>query len=162
MFSAPPFAASRPPAPPWQRQRAFSIAEVMMATFVLAFGITSSIVAIQMGFRNIDLARGTTIAAQIIQSEMERLRMMSFTTISALPATQTFDGATYFSTVSQIANRYTITREVTDDATYGSDVKNITVRVAWNTFDGRPHERSFTALYARNGLYDYYYTIAHP
>ncbi len=162
MFSA-PSPASRPSASLRRRGlRAFTIAEVMVSTLVLAFGITTSLVAMQMGFRNIDLARGTTIAAQIIQSEMERLRMMSYTTISALPSSQTFDGATYFSSASQIANKFSITRTVTDDATYGSDVKNITVSVTWNTIDGRPHTRRFTALYARNGLYDYYYTIAHP
>lgn len=160
------FRASSPTAPrprsARRRQRGFTIAEVMVATMVLAFGITSSIVAIQMGFRNMDLARGTTIAAQIIQSEMERLRMMSYSSVTGLPATETFDGATYFSSVSQIANKYTITRTVTDDATHGSDVKNITVSVKWSTIDGREHTRSFTALFARNGLYDYYYTIAHP
>ena len=132
-----------------------------MATFVMAFGIASSIVAMQAGFKQIDLARGTTIAAQIIQSEMERLRMMSWTMISALPASDSFDGSTYFSANPEIAGKYTITRTVANNAAT-SEIKDLTVEVRWQTFDGRWHTRSFTAIYAKNGLYDYFYTVAHP
>lgn len=133
-----------------------------MATFVMAFGIATTIIAIQAGYKQMDLARGTTIAAQIMQSEMERLRMMSWTAISALPATETFDGATHFSANPDLAGRYTITRTVGPNASNPTDVRDITIAVGWKTFDGRPHQRSFTAVYAKNGLYDYYYTIAHP
>lgn len=143
-----------------------------MATFVLAFGIATSIIAMQAGYKQIDLARGTTIAAQIIQSEMERLRMMSWTNIAALATapgnpsgnptgTEVFDGNTYFSSNPDIAGKYTITRRVTDNAVT-SEIKDLTVSVRWQTYDGRWHTRSFTAIYARNGLYDYFYTIAHP
>ena len=62
---------------------AFTIAEVMMSTFVLALGIATSIIAMQSGYKQIDLARGTTLAAQIMASEMERIRLMSWTTVFA-------------------------------------------------------------------------------
>ena len=133
-----------------------------MATFVMAFGIVSSIVAMQAGFKQIDLARGTTIAAQIIQSEMERLRMMSWTMVAALPATQSFDGSTYFSANPDVAGKYTITRTVADNAGNPGDIKDMSVSVRWQGYDGRWHTRSFTAIYSRNGLYDYFYTVAHP
>jgi len=142
--------------------RGITIVETMMATMVMAFGIATTIVAMQAGFKQIDLARGTTLASQILQSEMERLRMMSWAGISALPETATFDGATYFDSNPELANRYTITRGVTSDSTRPSDVKNITVSVRWQGYDQQWHRRSFTAIYARNGLYDYYYTVAHP
>lgn len=136
-----------------------------MAMFVMALGISTSIIGMQAGFRQIDLARGTTIAAQIIQSELERLRMMSWTSLSALASaypTQTFDGATYFSSNPEIAGRYSVTRAIASNSTNPTEVKDITVTVTWRTYDGRPHSRSFTAIYAKNGLYDYYYTVAHP
>ena len=153
-----PFAAT---AARRRRSGGFSIIEVAMATFVMAFGIASTIIAMQSGFKQMDLSRGTTLAAQIIQSEMERLRMMSWTSIAALPATETFDGSTYFSANPNIAGKYTITRTVTDSAAT-SEIKDINVSVQWKTYDGRWHTRDFTAIYAKNGLYDYYYTIAHP
>jgi hypothetical protein len=57
---------------------------------------------------------------------------------------------------------YTITRTVTDDSSRPGEVKNINISVRWRTYDLRWHTRSFNAIYARNGLYDYYYTVAHP
>ncbi|HVU35007.1 MAG TPA: hypothetical protein VHE61_16355 [Opitutaceae bacterium] len=143
------------------REGGFTIMEVAMATFVMAFGIATAIIVMQAGYRQIDLARGTTIAAQIIQSEMENLRMMSWTGISALPATQTIDGSTYFPSNPTVASKYTITRTVTANSTYPTEMVDITVAVTWNTYDGRSHTREYTAQYAKNGLYDYYYTVAH-
>lgn len=143
-------------------QRGFTIVEVAMASFVMAFGLATSIIVMQAGYKSIDVARGSTLAAQIIQSELERLRMMSWTGINALPASATFDGATNFSSSTDVAGKYTITRTVTADATRPTEMKNITVSVRWQSYDLRWHRRSFTALYAKNGLYDYYYTIAHP
>ena len=164
---------------------AFTIMEVAMATFVMAFGITSSIVALQSGFKAIDVARGTTLAAQIIQSEMERLRMMPWNksstsavdsilelstatdTTAPIPSgspagVEVFDGATYFSSSADVVGRYTITRTVEDNADHPGEAKDITVTVRWQSYDNRWHQRSITALYCQNGLYDYYYTVAHP
>jgi Tfp pilus assembly protein PilV len=143
-------------------QGGFTIAELALATFVLAFGIGTAIIAMQLGFRHLDLARGTTIAAQIIQSEMERIRMMSWAGVSTLPATQTFDGALNFTTSSRVAGRFTVTRTRVADATRPTEVAEIGISVVWNTYDGRSHTRSFNSIYTKNGLYDYYYTIAHP
>lgn len=148
-----------------------------MSAFVMAFGIATSIVAMQTGFKSIDLARGSTMASQIIQSEMERVRMMSWTNISTLstatdidapfpagsPAgVEMFDGATNFSSNANVAGKYTITRTVTPDSTRPSDVMNITIAVTWLGYDNRRHTRSFRSMYAKNGLYDYYYTLARP
>ncbi len=162
MFASLPRFPSQVPVSSRRRLRGFTIIEVAMATFVMAFGISTSIIAMQSGFKQIDLARGTTIASQIVQSEMERLRMMSWTMIAALPASQSFDGATYFSANADVAGRYTITRTVTANATEPADIKDLKVSVRWQGYDGRWHQRSFTGIYARNGLYDFFYTIAHP
>jgi Tfp pilus assembly protein PilV len=140
----------------------FTIIEVAMAAFALAFGLATSIISMQAGYKQMDLARGTTIAAQVIQSEMERLRMLSWTGICALPASSTFDGSTYFSANPDVAGKFTITRTVAANSTNPTEMKDLTVTATWRTIDGRTHSRSFTAVYAKQGLYDYYYTIAHP
>jgi hypothetical protein len=148
-----------------------------MSSFVMAFGIATSIIAMQTGFKAIDLARGTTLASQIIQSEMERLRMMSWTAMTTLstatdetapvpsgsPAgVEMFDGATYFSSNPDIAGKYIVTRTIRADSSRPSDVYYITVSVTWRGYDNRSHTRSFRSMYAKNGLYDYYYTLARP
>lgn len=138
--------------------RGFTIPEVALAVFVMAFGISSSIIAMQTGFRYLDVARGNTLASQIMQSEIERIRLLSWDAIRALPASEAVDLSTMFSTDPALGSRFTLTRTAVDDAT--RDARYITVKVEWHTTDGQAHTRSFTTLYARNGLYDYYYTDA--
>jgi Tfp pilus assembly protein PilV len=155
----------------------FTIPEVAMATFVMAYGIATSIVAMQSGFKTIDVARGTTIASQILQSEMERIRLKSWSDLTAMstavdtvapipagstPGVEMFDGATNFSSNSDVLGKFTVTRTVAADSTRPSDVYNITLSVTWKTYDGRTQTRSFKSMYAKNGLYDYYYTLARP
>ena len=147
----------------------FTLIEVVMAAFVMAMGIATSIIAMQAGFRQIEVARGNTLASQLIQSEMERLRLMPWNNTSTtgvdsiceLPASENVDLSTMFSSSANLAQRFTVTRIVANDSTRPDDVKNITIRVNWTTYDGVAHNRSFNSIYVKNGLYDYYYTLAH-
>jgi Tfp pilus assembly protein PilV len=150
------------PASRLRQRRGFTIFETAMSAAILAMGIATSIVAMQQGYRAIDVARGTTLASQILQSEIERIRMMSWSAVQALPAEDKFDGATFFSANPDIAGKYTIYRRVEADPDRPSDVYNITLSVTWNSSDGRSHTRSFRSRYVKNGLYDYYYTSASP
>jgi Tfp pilus assembly protein PilV len=138
----------------------FTIFEVAVATFVMAFGIATSIIAKQMGFKALNDARDTTLASQIMQSEIERIRLMSWSGIQALPASATVAIDTTFS--ATIAAKFAVTRTVAADGARPTDVMNITLAVTWNSYDGRSHTRSFSTMYCKNGLYDYYYTIAAP
>jgi len=140
----------------------FTILEVAMSAFIMAFGIATSIVAMQTGFKSIDLARGTTMASQLMQSEMERVRMLSWTAVMALPEKEEVDLSTYFSSNPEIINKYQVVRVVEIEAARPDDVREITIYVIWSGYDGRRHQRSFKSMYAKNGLYDYYYTLARP
>lgn len=137
-----------------------------MATFVMALGISTAIIALQMDFRALNLARDATLASQIMQSEIERLRLMPWANSSAevdsiteLPASATVPLETMFSANTLIAQRFQVTRTVAADPDR-PEVRRITLTVTWSTLDGRSHSRSFTTLYCKNGLYDYYYTLA--
>ncbi|WP_158305348.1 hypothetical protein [Opitutus terrae] len=139
-----------------------------MASFVMALGISSALIAMQWGFRHLDVARGNTLASQIMQSEIERLRLFPWEkttptgvvdSIIELPASEPVSLASMFSSSAALAARFTVTRTVTADAAR-ADVRYVTVTVTWNTSDGQSHTRSSTTMYAKNGLYDYYYTLA--
>ena len=137
-----------------------------MATFVMAFGIATAIIVLQAGFKQLDLARSTTMASQILQSEMERIRMMSFGTVAALAASppstspEENEPDEPETPLARIEKKYQLTTVVTPVPNRENDVMTITLTVTWNSFDGRPHRRTFSGLYAKNGLYDYYYTAA--
>lgn len=131
-----------------------------MATFIMAFGISTSIIVIQRGFNTLDVARSTTLSSQILQSEMERLRLMSWTDIAALPGSATVDLSTVITTSSAITSKFTLTRTMADVSGKAGEMKEITLSVSFTTLDGRTLSRSFRTYYTNNGLYDYFYTVA--
>lgn len=152
----------------------FSILEVMLGATIMVLGIVTSITALQYGMRSVDTARNMTLAAQIMQSEVEILRLQNWSQISALPASANVDPSTMITTgtatpldatLTAIAARFTCTREVSNvtgktDLSGAPNMKLITLTVAWTALDGRPHALKFQTRYAKNGLSDYFY-VAH-
>jgi type II secretory pathway pseudopilin PulG len=155
-----------------QRRRGFTIVEVMMAAAVMVFGIASSLITLQFGMRSVDTARNMTLASQIMQSEVEILRLQNWAQIVALQTAQTtsttptlINPATTISTgtstsldatLTAIAARFTCTRLISD-ISGRANIKQITLNVSWTGVDGRPHQLSFETRYAKNGLSDYFY-----
>ena len=134
----------------------------------MAFGIAASIIALQVGFRALDVARDSTLASQIMQSEIERLRLMAWSNLATaavdsileLPAAETVSLSSMFATNAALAAKFTVTRLVAADLARTADIRYITIKVSWNSSDGMPHNRTFTTMYSKNGLYDFYYTVA--
>lgn len=123
---------------------------------VLALALTSSIVCIQVGLRDLDLARTSTAVSQALQNEMERLRLEDWEGIAALPASETLDLRTTFSSVSALNDKIEFIRTVADVPGF-AEMKEITVTARWTSFDGQPHTRAYRMRYAKSGLFDYYY-----
>lgn len=143
-----------------RRKSGFTIIEVAVAAFVMALTISGSIVVLQQGFKSLDNARNTTLASQIIQSEMERIRLLNW---SELPASGNIVLTTIFpsgTTTDALRARFTATRTCADVTGKEGEMKDITITVTWTGLDNRPHTRSTTGNYCKNGLYDYYYTLA--
>ena len=155
-----------PPTPPRRRRRhlaGFTLAEVMMAAGVMAFAISGSIVVIQSGVKSIDNARNTTLASQIIQSEMERIRLLNWSDVNSLGASANIVLTSIFppgTTTTTMNGRFTAIRTCTDTAGKVGEMKTITITVTWTGVDGKTHTRTTTGNYCKNGLYDYYYTLA--
>jgi hypothetical protein len=141
-----------------------------MATFVMAFGIATSLTVLQFGFRALDTARNNTIAGQILQSVMEDIRMLPWSVTSPSTATSitglettnnnvtgnvTLDASFTNNDAAVIAmvSRFTITRNITD---VSSSMKCITLTATWKGIDGRAHSLSYMSYYAQNGLRDYF------
>lgn len=126
-----------------------------MAAAVMALAIATSITTMQRAFLALDSARNTTIAAQIMQSEFERMRLQSWATIDAYaagPETLMIDPS--FTQSAAIGTRFSLQRAV---APVHSEMKRITLTIAWHGYDGREVTRSFQTYYGKNGLYDYFY-----
>lgn len=142
-----------------------------MAAFIMVFGISGAILAMQSGFKALDVARCTTLASQLLQSEMENLRLKNWSDIVAhfdegedvvvpiadlIPAGVTTVLTSNFQLTRTVRN---VTAPVARDA---DEMKEIELNVSWTTIDGRTLSRRFLTYYTNNGLYDYYYTLARP
>jgi prepilin-type N-terminal cleavage/methylation domain-containing protein len=136
----------RPPA-------GFTLVEVMIAAIVLVLGITTAITTLQRGFQALDTARQTTYASQVMQSELERLRLKSWAQLQAVQ--ESGETAVTVAALTGTTGSFRCTRTIRDLKT---DMKEITLVAVWNGYDGRPHTVSYITRYARSGLYDYFYT----
>jgi Tfp pilus assembly protein PilV len=148
--------------------RAFTILEVMMAATVMALALTTSITTMQRGFLSLDTARNITIAGQILQCEVEKMRMVPWGTINAYAAsTPNLAIEENFKNNPAVKARFTLSRTVTDVPTSTNvptsvtttpdGMKEMTFTVSWTSYDGRPLSRSYTTYYGQKGLYDYYF-----
>lgn len=148
--SKPPFAAD----PPRSVGRGFTVLEVMVAASVMLLGITSAILTLQRGFQALDAARNLTYASQVMQTELERLRLRSWDQLQALQDS----GATAV-TVEAVTGLggegFSCMRTIRDVRT---DMKEITLASTWRGHDGRAQTARLVTRYGRNGLYDYFYT----
>lgn len=138
---------------------AFTLLEVIIATGVLTLGLGTGIIGLQLGMRDLDTARTSTAVSQVMQNEAERLRMLNWTQISALPVSANVDLASTFSGDSALSGRMTLTRTVSD-VTGFSNMKEIVLQANWTGVDGKSHTRVYRMRYARGGLHDYYYSSA--
>jgi hypothetical protein len=139
-----------PPAP----KKAFTLVEVMVASIVLILGITTAITTLQQGFRAVDTARNFTYAAQIMQSELERLRLKSWSQLEDLQASS--DQSVSITGVrGTAAATFSCQRSIRSLKT---DMKEITLVSTWRGIDGRAHTVRYLTRYAKTGLYDYFYT----
>jgi Tfp pilus assembly protein PilV len=144
----------RSPRPGRRRRAGFTILEVMIASVVLVFAITTAITTLQRGLQAIDTARNTSFAAQVMQSELERLRLKSWAQLQALQDAAD-PGVPVPSVAGTASANLTCTRAIRDLKT---DMKEITLTAAWRGYDGRRHTLRLVTRYARSGLYDYFYT----
>jgi prepilin-type N-terminal cleavage/methylation domain-containing protein len=130
----------------------FTLVEVMVASTVLVFGLITAVTTSQRGLQALDTARNLTAASQLMQSEMERLRLLSWTQLTALQ--QTGETRVAVEAPAGLA-RLACTREITDLKT---DMKQITLMAVWRGYDGREHTARLITRYGKSGLNDYFYT----
>ena len=132
----------------------FTLLEVMLASFVLVLAITGAITTLQRGFQALDTARNYTYASQVMQSEIERLRLVNWTELQALQ--DAGDASIPMTSVAGTTSaQLSCTRQIRDLKT---DMKEITLTTTWLGHDGRSHDAKFITRYGRSGLYDYAYT----
>jgi type II secretory pathway pseudopilin PulG len=141
---------------------AFTLVEVMLASSILVMVISASLVVLQMSMRAIDSARYTTLAGQVLQSQMEKLRLLKWSQLT-VPQAQTYFTQDVSQTATVQLNRFTTAAG--GAATFGQSIVNesatvkvITLTATWRGIDGRSHSLAYTTRYAYHGISDFLYT----
>ncbi|MBI3885627.1 MAG: hypothetical protein HY302_07860 [Opitutae bacterium] len=136
-------------------RRGFTIAEVAMAVIVLAMAITTSLTAMQRAFLDLDTARNLGIAANILQTEVEKERLFTFAQASDSNYVPTIDSS--FAGNPAIAGRFTLSRSISLLAAHSNQMVQITLTARWRSYDGHNVSRSYTTYYLQGGLNEYLY-----
>ncbi len=136
-------------------QHGFTIVEVAFAAVMLALAFTTSFAAMQRALLDLDTARNLEIATGIMQCELERERLFSWTQVSDGTYQPAIDPS--FMRNTAVAGRFTLARNVSVLPARNGQMVQVTLMVRWRTHDGRTLARSHTTYFCQGGLYNYIY-----
>jgi Tfp pilus assembly protein PilV len=131
--------------------RAFTLAEVMMAAFVLALGLVGMIQVITSGSEMLDTSRKQAIAIRIIQSQIDQYRgsiPADWSQVSNSTSTITLSSTPF----SAVATGFTCTRTISSAIGDGT-IKKVTYTVTWTGNTGRSHTRTGSTYIGKHGLH---------
>ena len=122
-----------------------------MAMGMFAVAMSGGMFGIRKGFDFVENARNYTVASQILQSEVESLRILTWPEIeelgreSVVPLDQRFD--------EEIAKKFTLTRKMTIT---GVQKKEVEVTLTWKNSAGGDEAVTFSTFITEGGINDYY------
>jgi Tfp pilus assembly protein PilV len=140
-------------------QAAFTIAEVGIAAALLVVGLCGTLVLLTKGMQVTETARNSTIAGQILQSEMERIRLSTWEDVKKLPESPNFPEIVptgTFSLDEKLKSRFKLYLTTSYTPSRDLTMKDVVLKVTWTDFNGTSHERRLTSRYCKEGLYDFY------
>ncbi len=155
--------------------------EVALAATVLALTLVGMIQVVESGSEMLDLSRKQTIAAQILHSEIDELRLQSWPTVAGYSASGSPLGngypsgpttlnssndpafATFVAQYPQVANIFTLTRTVAcvqpaqtnqNPTAYSSTplLLQVTFTISWTGVTGHKYTRATSTYVGYNGL----------
>lgn len=130
----------------------FSLVEVIIAAGIFGIVITGGFAGVRMGFEIVDNSRHYTRVSQILQSEVESLRSLSWKELKALPDSENIEIDPQFSTTAYDA--YTVTRNIYEES---SSLRRVEVLVEYATRSGKQVSLKYLTFFTEGGLNDYYY-----
>ncbi len=122
---------------------------------ILAMVIGSSVVSMGYGFTRIENARHATRISQILQTEMETMRSMSWAEVEELVSSEGKESkfAAHYAEGEDRIRDLVATRTIEDVKT---DMKRITLTATWKDSTGVERDLSYSTWYGKEGLSDYY------
>lgn len=137
----------------------FTLIEVALASTILLVGFVGMIEALAIGSEMLDTARKQTIAAQIMQAEIEYLRLQSWATIQGLTSRSPdflsnypdFQQTSPSGLASFAGTSFKFSRQMANPDPH-ANTRQVTMTVSWTSITGKPHSRSSNVYIGRYGL----------
>lgn len=130
----------------------FTLVESLVAITVFSMVIAGGLIGVQRGFEIIDNSRHYTRVSQVLQSEVESLRTLSWIDMASLPASAEVTLSPKFD--KNVYSLYTITREIVAEE---ADRKRIEVTVDFQNRRGRQVSLRYVTFFTSGGVNDYFY-----
>jgi hypothetical protein len=142
---------------------AFTLAEVMIASGTFAVACLAGFAGVVQGFQLVQSTRENLRATQILQDNMEILRLYTWDQLNTpgfvpLSFTNTFNpagvasgnaGVTYYGTVTPAPAPLT--------ESYATNIVVFTFQLNWTNSNRLTHQRQITTLVSRYGIHNYLY-----
>jgi type II secretory pathway pseudopilin PulG len=146
-----------------KRLSAFSLIEATVSVALFSMVAAGVFATVTQSVSEIGAIQENMRATQIIQDQMEGIRLYTWEQINSNGFISTTFSAPYYPTNSAgaTANTFNYTGTITIanvamTENYAADHKAVTVKVNW-TREGVSHSRSVTTLVSHYGLHNYYY-----
>ena len=133
--------------------------EVLVAIIIVSFLFVSLYVGISQGFGIVQLARENLRATQILQEEIEKVRLVKWDDLSTFYPMGPIQKPFYAVGTNQGSLQYTVTVNITNAPvtdSYANDLRLITAVATWASGNVR-RERSMATLVSKYGLQHYIY-----
>lgn len=105
---------------------------------------------VKMGLQLIDQSRHQTRVAQMLQTEIERLRSMAWADLVAMSNSPTVVAISAEFSPADNGNYY-MTRALTGSG----ESRKITLSMTWSDSRGQTKSKTYVTQYTQGGLYDY-------
>ena len=137
----------------FRSRRGHSLVECMVGTGVMTVVLAGTFSAVGQGMLMSDGVKSEEVAIQVLQTEMENLRTLSWNEIDRLQRRGKFDPSTSFPDFP--FTNYRCERIVTPK---GDSQKEIRLIFSWSATRGRrTNQREFVSYFTKGGLYDFNY-----
>ncbi|WPJ94678.1 prepilin-type N-terminal cleavage/methylation domain-containing protein [Coraliomargarita algicola] len=135
-----------------QRSTGFTLTEVVVSMGIFTIVIAGGLAGVRRGFDILHDSRNYTRVSQILQSEVETLRTLSWVELIELPADVEISVDTQFDTKAY--DMYSVSRLIEEEQ---DDLRRVVVGVSYQNAQGREVTLQYVTFFAKGGVNDYYY-----
>jgi hypothetical protein len=131
---------------------AFTLTEVIVAMGIFTMVIAGGLSGVRRGFDILEDSRSYNRVSQILQSEVESLRSLSWEDLGSLPRNKRIDVDTHFDT-----SEYDIYRVRRRIINRGDGLRRVIIIVSYQNDRGRLVTLKYHTYFTKGGVNDYFY-----